>query len=335
MSGIVALWIVGGLFSLAGALTLAELGAMLPRAGGPYVYLREAYGRLPAFLFGWTEFLVIRSGSVATLAAAFALYAAQPQLFPAPKGMAPRLWQMIRAVMAMSVVGGHQRPRHARQRVGADRRHGAEARGALGAMKILPFVMEEADAANLAPIWPATTGPSFLAGVMAAMVSVLWAYDGWVNASSLAEEIRDPGRNIPRALALGMAILIGVYLSMTLVYHLVLPMDTIKAGSETKGSGHEVAAIFCKTLLGRPGRAGDRPGRRRLDPDRAERERAVRPSRLFRHVPRRPVPAVAQRDPSALQDARQRDHRAGRLVDRADGRRNRLLAGRAEPPRRS
>src|SRR5262245_41430377 len=84
MSAIVVLWIVGGLFSLAGALTLAELGAMLPRAGGPYVYLREAYGRLPAFLFGWTEFLIIRAGSVATLAAAFAIYFSQPQMFPAP-----------------------------------------------------------------------------------------------------------------------------------------------------------------------------------------------------------------------------------------------------------
>jgi APA family basic amino acid/polyamine antiporter len=77
IGGIAFVWVVGGLFSLAGALTLAELGAMLPRAGGPYVYLRAAYGDLPAFLFGWTEFLVIRAGSIATLAAAFALYAAQ------------------------------------------------------------------------------------------------------------------------------------------------------------------------------------------------------------------------------------------------------------------
>src|SRR5947208_14240759 len=65
IGGIAFLWIVGGLFSLAGALTLAELGAMLPHAGGPYVYLRAAYGPLPAFLFGWTEFLVTRAGSIA------------------------------------------------------------------------------------------------------------------------------------------------------------------------------------------------------------------------------------------------------------------------------
>src|SRR5215471_5358570 len=65
ISGIAFVWVIGGLFTLAGALTLAELAAMLPRAGGPYVYLREAYGRLIAFLFGWTEFVVIRAGSMA------------------------------------------------------------------------------------------------------------------------------------------------------------------------------------------------------------------------------------------------------------------------------
>src|SRR5207302_5723581 len=72
LSGIILVWVIGGLFAGAGALTLAELGAMLPQAGGLYVYLRAAYGALPAFLFGWVEFLIVRSGSMATLAAAFA-----------------------------------------------------------------------------------------------------------------------------------------------------------------------------------------------------------------------------------------------------------------------
>src|SRR6478672_5236517 len=74
IGGIALVWIVGGLFSAAGALTLAELGAMMPQAGGPYVYLRAAYGALPAFLFGWSEFTINRSGSMATLAAAFSRY---------------------------------------------------------------------------------------------------------------------------------------------------------------------------------------------------------------------------------------------------------------------
>src|SRR3954467_7539783 len=91
LGGIALVWVVGGLFSAAGALTLAELGAMYPRAGGPYVYLRAAYGDLPAFLFGWTEFLIVRAGSMATLAAAFARYFAQ--LVPNPAGLRGEVWQ--------------------------------------------------------------------------------------------------------------------------------------------------------------------------------------------------------------------------------------------------
>ncbi len=99
---IVVLWIVGGLFCGAGALTLAELGAMLPRAGGPYVYLRAAYGSLPAFLFGWAEFLVVRTGSMATLAAAFARYFAQ--VVPPPAGLRGEVWQAGAASLAIAVV---------------------------------------------------------------------------------------------------------------------------------------------------------------------------------------------------------------------------------------
>src|SRR5438105_5896327 len=91
LSGIVLAWIIGGLFAGAGALTLAELGAMLPQAGGLYVFLRAAYGALPAFLFGWVEFLVVRSGSMATLAAAFARYFSQ--IAKAPAGIPDPVWQ--------------------------------------------------------------------------------------------------------------------------------------------------------------------------------------------------------------------------------------------------
>src|SRR4051794_1948738 len=99
---IVLVWVVGGLFSAAGALTLAELGAMIPRAGGTYVYLREAYGKVPAFLFGWTEFLVMRAGSMATLAAAFSRYFSQ--LVKPPPGVRVEAWQAVAAVTAISVV---------------------------------------------------------------------------------------------------------------------------------------------------------------------------------------------------------------------------------------
>jgi amino acid transporter len=247
MGPIVLAWIVGGLFSLAGALTLAELAAMLPHAGGPYVYLKRAYGSLMAFLFGWTEFLVIRAGSIATLASAFALYAAQ--LVPAPGGMRHEFWQMVLAVGAMTTVavinvcgtrlGGGV------QVVGTVLKVGA-----LGLMIVLPFLLGKAHIANLATAGPRDSGGSLFTGVMVAMVGILWAYDGWVNTSSLAEEIRDPDRNIPRAMGLGMAILIAIYLTMTVVYHLVLPMDVIASAATEKGSPRVVAAVFCQVLVG-------------------------------------------------------------------------------------
>lgn len=248
---IVLAWIVGGLFSLAGALTLAELGAMLPRAGGPYVYLREAYGPLPAFLFGWAEFLVVRTGSMATLAAAFAMYAAQ--VAPAPDGVVPGLWQLaiacaaIAAVAVINVLG---------TRVGGRVQVFGTALkiAALAAMVALPFLLGKADAANLRPIWPSGGGGLFR-GAMVAMVSILWAYDGWVNSASLAEEIVDPGRNIPRTLVAGVIVLILVYLSVTLAYHLALPMPEIARAATERGSPRVVAGEFFRSMLGAPGLA--------------------------------------------------------------------------------
>ena len=90
--------------------------------------------------------------------------------------------------------------------------------------------------------------------MMAAMVGVLWAYDGWVNITPLAEEIREPGRNVPRALILGMATLIAVYLGMTLAYHYVLPMTEVAAANRQEGGIEKaVAAVYCRHLLGDTG----------------------------------------------------------------------------------
>ncbi len=251
LGGIALVWVVGGLFSLAGALTLAELGTMLPRAGGPYVYLLEAFGRLPAFLFGWTELLVIRTGSIATLASAFGLYFVL--LVPAPAGIASLAWQTAAAVAAtitlavVNVIG--TKVGGGVQVVGTILKVGA-----LGGMIVLPFLMGEVNPALLTPVWPGRFGGwTLMGGIMAAMVSVLWAYDGWVNAASLAEEIKDPGRNIPRALIGGMLALIALYLGMTLIYHMVLPLGEISLASTEKGSPRIVAADFFEHLLGKAG----------------------------------------------------------------------------------
>ncbi len=240
-------WVLAGLYSLAGALTLAELGAMLPHAGGPYVYLKEAFGSLAGFLFGWTEFLVIRSGSVATLAAAFAMNLAE--VYKAPGGMDPNVWKTLLAVLAMVLVAAINvagtKKGSALQVVGT-----ALKIGGLGAMIVGPFLLGRAHVSNLQPVWPATFGYPAFAGFMVAMVSILWTYDGWVNASELAEEIRDPGRTIPRSLTLGLFLLIGIYLAMTIAYHLVLSMPEMNA---VAAQGQVVAAVFCRKLIGERG----------------------------------------------------------------------------------
>jgi APA family basic amino acid/polyamine antiporter len=214
---------------------------MLPSAGGPYVYLREAFGRLPAFLFGWTEFLVIRTGSIATLAAAFAMNFVL--VFADPFGMKPGVWQTLAAIAAIvtlttiNVVG---------TRLGG----WVQVAGtllkvlALVSMIILPFWLGKIDPKLLTPIGSKSYDLELFSAMMLAMYSVLWTYDGWVNAASLAEEIKDPGRNIPRALILGLLALIAIYLGMTLVYHLVLPLNEIR---ESTGI---ISVDFMRKLIG-------------------------------------------------------------------------------------
>jgi APA family basic amino acid/polyamine antiporter len=248
LGGIILVWVIGGLFSGAGALTLAELGAMLPHAGGLYVFLRAAYGAPPAFLFGWVEFLIVRSGSMATLAAAFARYFAQ--LARPPEAIPSKAWQAGAAILAIALVTtvnvlGTRRG-SALQVIGTVLKVGGVA-----ALVALPFLVGAGSVANFTPFWPSAAGGSIFGGMMAAMVGVLWAYDGWTNVTPLAEEIRDPGRNIPRALIMGMAVLITVYVGMTLAYHYVLPLREV-AGSSREAEHFEkaVAAVYCESLLG-------------------------------------------------------------------------------------
>ena len=142
--------------------------------------------------------------------------------------------------------------------------------------------------------------------MMAAMVSVLWAYDGWTNVTPLAEEIRDPGRNIPRALIWGMAVLIAVYLSMTLAYHYVLPMSEIASASSRAGHCRERRRR--RLLRAPPGAAGRR---RHLDPRHvldvhlAQRQRPDRPAGLLRDGARRAFPERALPRPPDVSDSGQ------------------------------
>ncbi|HEX5446596.1 MAG TPA: amino acid permease [Pirellulales bacterium] len=231
---ILGVWIAVGLITLCGALSLAELAAMLPHAGGPYVYLRAAYGRLPAFLWGWTELWIIRAGSVGALATATAIYL--DKLVPMSRlGQEGVTLGIVLLLSVVNVVGT---------------RWGAAVQNLTAVLKLgfLAFIIVLPLAVSHTPVetasWlPETFSPSLWRGLGVAMVAVMWPYDGWINIGPVAEEIRDPQRNVPLALAVGMLVVIAVYVLVNVAYHSVLPIAAI---AQSKA----VAADVCQALLG-------------------------------------------------------------------------------------
>ncbi len=216
-------WVVGGMLSLAGALTYAELAAAMPGAGGEYVYLTEAYGPLWGFLYAWTQMWVAKSGSIATLATAFFEYTAHfvPQFeqlwFTA--GPFPVKYGQAFALVLILTLGGINY-------LGV--RVGGEVQVAFTALKIglIAFIVgaglfyaHPAAGAALPPM-PAT--PGVFAGFIAALVGALWAYDGWNNVGMVASEIKNPQRNLPLALIGGTAGVIAIYMLANWAYFRVL-----------------------------------------------------------------------------------------------------------------
>ncbi len=197
-------WVVAGLLSLLGALTYAELGAMKPESGGLYAYIRDAFGPLPAFLFGWTSFVVIASGSIATLAVAFGGYASQ--LVPlGPMGVRLVALAVIAVTAAVNVVG---------TRRGVTLQNWTTGAKVLGLTSLSIALIVHGHRGAGMPIAPnaMTPAPSLLVGFGAAMIGVLWAYEGWQYVTYSAGETRDPQRTFPRAITLATAALIGIYL---------------------------------------------------------------------------------------------------------------------------
>ena len=207
-SAIVQAWVLGGIIALAGALCFGELGRRRPRAGGGYVYLRETWGPLPAFLYGWTLLLVIATGAIAAVAVTFADYAL------ALAGLPPDLGVPV-AVAAILFVSGVNylgvRPGALLQNLFTILKLGA----------LAALVVAGLAAADVAQP-PAAAGPPLPAGLGAALVPILFTYGGWQQTNFIAEEIIDPERTLPRALLLGVAVVVAVYLLANLAYLRVL-----------------------------------------------------------------------------------------------------------------
>jgi amino acid transporter len=226
-----AVWVLGGLLALLGALALAEVAVMFPRAGGNYAFLKEGYGRFIAFLWGWVEFWIIRSASIAALAAMFAegLHDVLRQSLHEPEVFT--FWQ--RQLLAVATIGVLAAVNCLGSRVGGGLQivvTTVKVGSILGIIALPWLILALVDQpahppklSNLGTIWPADWSAFDSGKFGAALVGVLWAYHGWMNIGPIAEEVRHPQRNIPLALLGGVTLLIVIYLGANVSYSLVIP----------------------------------------------------------------------------------------------------------------
>jgi amino acid transporter/spore germination protein YaaH len=215
-------WVFGGLLSLSGALAYAELGAMLPEAGGEYVYLREAYGPLWGFLYGWSQFLVMKTASIATLAAGFALYFTF--FFPSLnlKAVAVIVVAVLGTVNYFGVRTG-----------GAVQTFFTVLKVALiMALVVAALVIGGGHWANFSTAVPVG---SRLSGFVVALVAALWAYDGWNNVTMAGGEVADPQKNIPRSLVLGTMGVGLLYVVANVAYFYILPAPQVAGAQRVAG----------------------------------------------------------------------------------------------------
>ncbi|MEP6491349.1 MAG: amino acid permease [bacterium] len=208
-----SVWLIGGIVSFLGALTYAELGAANPDAGGLYSYIRDAFGPLPAFLYGWTSFLVIASGSIAALAVAFSNYLGQ--LVPMSSTSARIVSVVLILVIAAVNVRG------ARESSSVENWTTATKVGALLIISLALIVLGHGASSSASAI-PVVKPASLFAGIGGAMIGILWAYEGWQYVTFSAGETRDPQRVFPRAIAVATAALIALYMIANVGYIVAL-----------------------------------------------------------------------------------------------------------------
>ena len=243
-SNVLLAWVAAGLLSLAGALTYAELGAMMPEAGGDYVFLREAYGNLVAFLFGWTNLVLISTGGVAAVSTALASFLSS--FVPLDAVFAVRDFELfgqvvhwrlgIQQLVAVAVILLFSAINTRGVAVGARVQWLATVAklGGIGIIVAGAFLLSRSGSWDhlRAPV-TAEAASGGMTAFGAAMLAALWAYQGWANVSMVAGEIEKPERNVPRALIYGMLLVILVYLVTNLAYFYALPFSEILTANST------------------------------------------------------------------------------------------------------
>jgi basic amino acid/polyamine antiporter, APA family len=206
-------WMLGGLIALFGALTLAELAGALPRSGGVFAYILEAFGPLPAFLFGWSELAVIRASALGAIATIFAEYLGY---------FIPLTPMQVRYVAAAGVIGvgllnylGVSRAAVVMNLITVLKY------GALAALVLLAFTAGDGAAEHFTPAWRAGVNLSL---VGTALIAIMWTYDGWADLSFMGGEVRHPGRTLPLALILGTCSILVIYILLNLAYIYLVPL---------------------------------------------------------------------------------------------------------------
>lgn len=254
---VTAVWIFGGLLTLFGALTYAELSAAMPAAGGEYVYLNAAYGPFFGFIYGWTQTWVAKPASIATLGTAFftylgtfipslsvVLYTIHLPIGPHGGPLEIRTGQLAAIAVILFLAGVN----YLGVRVGG----GVQVVVTIVKVALIAGVIAaglflgKGTTANLHTSM--TADPGGISGFFVALVAALWAYDGWNNAGMLGSEIEHPQKNLPRALIIGTLSIIGIYLLANTAYFYVLTSSEV-------GSSERVAADAMRRVLGSPGGA--------------------------------------------------------------------------------
>ena len=252
-----ALWVVGGILTLLGALCYGELCAMIPRAGGQYAFLREAFGPMPAFLYGWTVFLVIQSGFNSAVSIAFAKYLGV--LVPAVGEQHVLLHigryalssaQLVAVAVIVLLTGINVRG--VKEGAFVQNLFTVLKLGAIGLLVVVGFGSGKGSFSHFSPVWGTTLGPAaqggFLAAVGVAMSYALFSYDAWNTVTFAAEEIRRPEKNLPRALLWGTILTTLAYTGAAAVYLYVLPTTEMARVPENR-----VAAAVAGILVGNKG----------------------------------------------------------------------------------
>ncbi len=211
-------WIFGGALALFGALTLAELAAMYPKSGGVFAYLDEAFGPLPAFLFGWSQLAVIRASALGGIATVFAEYLRYFTHFT-PMEVRYAAAATILVVATINYLG----VKYAAQVMGFAT---IAKYVAMVGLVVLAFGAGQGSWSNFSGTG---TTPFNLSAVALAMVSIMWAYDGWADLSYIGGEIKNPGRTFPIALILGTSLIIVIYLLLNAAYIYLVPVSEMGA----------------------------------------------------------------------------------------------------------